>query len=318
MRRGILIAAVVALLLTVALWLAAKVERSALTRSNGDKRVPSVVAGRDLAAAQSVAPVREADEGATVRCRYDGEDEPGTLVAMGDDVVQGGAGGADLSLRLPPGTWSVMWRTANGRTLPLGAIDAEAGEVYTCRLGDAGWEVRGRVLNEAGRPLAGVDVSVCGDRVRSKEDGTFSGVASGGSCKVRAIYTDGLLARRSEVTEVGPFLARDVALVVDDAPIAGMGIAFRMADAGATVLQVHPGTPAEEAGLASGDLIVSVDGTRTAGLSDDAFIALGTGPEGSRVALEIERDGERRTVRFNRERLQERLEELGTLDTGHR
>lgn len=310
MRRGLLLAGIAALLVTFGLWLAATVDRSPLTRSHGNRRIPAVVAGRDLASDEAPPPVRGGEDEAVLRCRFGGDGEPGVLVAMGDQVVEGAASGGDLNLRVPAGTWSILWQTADGKSIPLGSIQVEAGEVYTCALDNGGWDVSGTVRTSAGRALAGVEVNACGDVVETDADGRFRAKARSRACRVRAVFRDGILARRSETVTVGPFDARDLALTVDDGPIAGMGIAFRMVDAGARVLQVHALTPAEEAGVEPGDIILSVDGTRTQGLTDDAFIALGTGPEGSRVTLELDRDGERLTVSFQRERL-ERLEDTG-------
>lgn len=301
-RRAWILVACVALLLTFGLWLAATVKKSPLTRSFGGRKVPRVLAGRDLAEPDERRVTRGDDDDAVVRCQYDGEGAPGALVAMGAGEVL--SSGGDLSLRLPPGAWTLYWRLSESNTVQLGSIDAEPGDVETCRLSSEGWRVTGSVHNLDGKPIVDTSVFVCGDRVRTSEGGTFVGYATTPSCSVRALYEDGILRRRSEPIVVSPFDARDLDLVVDDAPIAGMGIAFRMRKRGAYINGVHPGTPAEEAGLDEGDLITSIDGKGTAGLSDDAFMALGTGREGSRVVVEVERDGEPRSFSFVRERLE--------------
>jgi hypothetical protein len=290
MRRGFVIAATVALVLVVALWLAARVDKGTTRRGKPPPK-PVVVAGRDVGA-----------DVASVRCRFRGEGAAGELVAMGEGVVRGSTGGAELALALPEGAWSLLWQREDG-TVSLGTLVVEAEEVYTCVLDAEGWAVTGEVRTLSGAPLAGVDVNVCGHAAPTDEDGRFSGVA-------RAVVRDGLLTRRSEVVTVSPFDATGVALSVDDSPIAGMGIAFRVTDVGARVLSVHPGTPAEDAGLAEGDVILTINGKPTAGLDEDAFIALGTGREGSRVDLQIERDGEALDVSFYRERLPDNDEEM--------
>lgn len=300
-RRVWILLGSVALLLTFGLWLAATVKKSPLTRTFGGRKLPKVLAGRDLTDPAERRVGREDDNDVVVRCQFDGEGPPGTLVAMGaGDVL---SSGSDLSLRLPAGSWSLYWRLDDSSAVQLGRLDAEAGDVETCRLGDEGWRVTGTVQNPDGKPVADTSVTVCGDRVRTSESGAFVGYAAAASCTVRAFYQDGILTRRSEPVVVTAFDARDLDLVVDDAPIAGMGIAFRMRPNGARVNMIHPGTPAEEAGLEVGDLITSIDGEPTAGLTDDAFITLGTGREGSRVVLEVERDGEPRSFSFYRERL---------------
>ncbi len=299
MNRGWILAAIVALLATFALWFAATVEKSPLTRSFGARKVPRVVAGRDSREDQRQV-VRDEDA-AMIRCQFDGEGSPGTLLAMGEG--QALTSGTDLSLGVPTGSWTVYWQSEKRGTVELGRVEPEPGAVETCRLTDAGWRVTGRVANPDGEPLAGTSVFVCGSRVRTSEDGRFVGAARTAPCNVRAVYEDGILTRRSDPITVNAFLARDVDFVVDDAPIAGMGIGFRMAVRGARVNLVHPGTPAEEAGVRVGDVITSIDGEPTPGLTDDAFITLGTGREGSLVTLEVERDGEPLTFTFRRERL---------------
>ena len=303
MRRGLLIAAVLTLAVVFALWFAARVERSPLARLDGAPRVPDVLAGRDRGEPAARTAVREGQDTAMVRCRFDGEGAAGRLLAMGERAIDGAGGGVDLSLALPPGAWTVVWENAAGRMLPLGSVEVEGGEVFTCRLAARGWEVRGTVRTEDGRGLPDVEVRICGARVRTEEDGTFDGIATSGSCTLRAIVYDGVLARRSKPVTRGPFEAGPVELVVDDAPIAGMGLAFRMTEGGAQVMSVHAGSPAELAGVEAGDLILSVNGTSTAGLTDDAFIALGTGREGTRVALAIEHDGETTELAFTRKRI---------------
>ncbi|WP_375565824.1 DegQ family serine endoprotease [Oceaniradius stylonematis] len=67
------------------------------------------------------------------------------------------------------------------------------------------------------------------------------------------------------------------------------------ATAGAIVSQVEPGTPAEDAGLQPGDLIVSVNG-RSIDSSADLRNQIGLTRAGERVTLEVVRDGERLTI----------------------
>ena len=309
MRRGLLVFAVVALVAVMALWIVARLERSPLARSAGTPHVPEVVAGRDFGLSDERAGVRSevAARYATVRCAYLGEDDPGTLTANGEEVIDAEVSGAELSLALPAGTWSLVWRSGDeaylGGATRLGTLTVEPGQNYACRLDEPGWEFRGVVRNLDGRPVAGAEVWVCAEVAYTAEDGSFRGYSGSGPCTVTPVWRDGLLQRWGESASADAFTARALDLVVDDAPVAGMGISFYVGAEGVRVLAVHPDTPAEEAGVAEGDLIVAVNGTPTAGLDEQAFIALGTGSEGSRVELVLQHEGERETVSFLRERL---------------
>ncbi|HZS02854.1 MAG TPA: S41 family peptidase [Chloroflexota bacterium] len=69
------------------------------------------------------------------------------------------------------------------------------------------------------------------------------------------------------------------------------GIGARMRGPQATVIEVFPGTPAEQAGIHPGDVIVGVDDTATTDMRLDEVVNLVRGPEGSSVRLRIQRAG---------------------------
>jgi C-terminal processing protease CtpA/Prc len=110
-----------------------------------------------------------------------------------------------------------------------------------------------------------------------------------GPCTVRAVRKDGaLLAHSSPVTaEVRP---DDVAYLLLELPRArtgGVGVRFMPDVDGMRVVQVVPDSPAEEAGLAAGDLVIEVDGHATAGMQTADFVDLMTGAEGSDVTFTV-------------------------------
>lgn len=77
--------------------------------------------------------------------------------------------------------------------------------------------------------------------------------------------------------------------------VPGLARHFAGADAGALVLEVRAGSPAAEAGLEPGDVIVAVDGRPVRdvdGVRDAA--------DGDRLDLEVVRDGGRRTLTIDR------------------
>ena len=71
----------------------------------------------------------------------------------------------------------------------------------------------------------------------------------------------------------------------------GLGIQIDVRDGWITVIAPTPGTPADRAGIQTGDRIVAVDGRPTQGLTPEEALHLLRGPKGSRVALLVERPG---------------------------
>lgn len=67
----------------------------------------------------------------------------------------------------------------------------------------------------------------------------------------------------------------------------GIGLTVSEAKRGLRVESVFEGSPAERAGIAVGDTIVSVDGRSIADLDSDAATALIKGPEGSEVTIGV-------------------------------
>ncbi|HET9682526.1 MAG TPA: S41 family peptidase [Gemmatimonadaceae bacterium] len=72
---------------------------------------------------------------------------------------------------------------------------------------------------------------------------------------------------------------------------AGVGIQMDVRDSGITVIATLPGTPAERAGIQTGDRIVEVDGKSTAGLTSDEALRILRGASGSSVKVSVERPG---------------------------
>jgi len=67
---------------------------------------------------------------------------------------------------------------------------------------------------------------------------------------------------------------------------AGVGIQMDVRDSGITVIATLPGTPAERAGIQTGDRIIEVDGKSTAGLTADEVMTSGLAP-GYKVVIWI-------------------------------
>ena len=96
--------------------------------------------------------------------------------------------------------------------------------------------------------------------------------------------------------EYTSFIEADIAAITrEDASgsFQGIGAFVRMRDDGKLELvSIIPNSPAEAAGLMSGDLVLQVDGHSIVGLGIYEAIALIRGPAGTRVTLLIERPGQ--------------------------
>ena len=71
----------------------------------------------------------------------------------------------------------------------------------------------------------------------------------------------------------------------------GIGVAVAPSADGPKVTQVFAGSPAAQAKIRSGEVIVTVDGTSTAGKSSSATIGRILGPAGTTVRLQLRRPG---------------------------
>jgi carboxyl-terminal processing protease len=72
---------------------------------------------------------------------------------------------------------------------------------------------------------------------------------------------------------------------------AGVGLQMDARDSGITVIGALPGTPAERAGVMTGDRIVEIDGRPTRGLTQEEALRSLRGTAGSTVRLVVERPG---------------------------
>ncbi len=92
----------------------------------------------------------------------------------------------------------------------------------------------------------------------------------------------------------------------------GVGMEVGSRDDVLTVIAPLPNTPAERAGIKSGDAIVRIDGTSTEGMSIDEAVKLIRGEKGTEVAITIYREGEEefREIKVVRDRI-----DIPTIDT---
>lgn len=171
------------------------------------------------------------------------------------------------------------------------------------------------VVDDTAEPLRHVPVVIRHSarsrplRFFTNADGRLEQRVEAGVLFVLAERADGMLVTRSEPVEID---AREggswsVELVIASEPRAGLGVSIAPAPEGVRIVAVHAGTPAEEAGLATGDIVTAVEGTPAAGMELPSFVELMTGPEGTKVLFDILReDGTEERLQIERAFLEKR------------
>ena len=130
-----------------------------------------------------------------------------------------------------------------------------------------------------------------------------------GELFVSAERADGMLVTRSDTVEIdasegGSWSAE---LVIASEPRAGLGVSIAPAADGVRIVAVHADTPAEAAGLQSGDVVTAVEGIPAAGMPLPDFVERMTGPEGSKVLFDVLRvDGSEERLQIERQFLESR------------
>lgn len=122
-------------------------------------------------------------------------------------------------------------------------------------------------------------------------------------CLVHAARADGAIYARSDMVEIDPADGdvRDLVLTMPEVDVGGIGVPVAPHPDGMRIGPPTPGTPAAEAGLEAGDVIVAVDGTAVAGWDLYEIIGIVTGEVGSEVELTVRTAaGELETVQLQR------------------
>jgi carboxyl-terminal processing protease len=101
----------------------------------------------------------------------------------------------------------------------------------------------------------------------------------------------------------------------------GVGMTLGSQDGTPVIVNVFKNTPASRAGIKAGDVIVSVDGVRKKTWDLDDVVSRIRGPQGTKVTVEVRREGTAGTLKFTmtRERIQipNVMSEMIGKDVGH-
>ena len=142
----------------------------------------------------------------------------------------------------------------------------------------------------SGGPLVDLDGRLIGiNTAILSRSGGFQGVGLAVPSNLVAHVADSLVKRGKVVRGFLGVTAQDITPSLAE----GLGVAPR---AGALVADVQPGSPADKAGLASGDVITAVDGQKVEDANRLTF-AVGAIPPGTAVELQILRDGKASTLK---------------------
>lgn len=153
--------------------------------------------------------------------------------------------------------------------------------------------LRGTVRDSAGAPVPGARIYVDRDGHQrpfgAKPDGSFEIHLPRGRVSIWAVRQDGLLQQKSPKAETGSDDGGefDVDLVIPSEVRGGVGVGVGSSEAGMEVRFVHAGSPAAQAGIEAGDMIVALDGRSVAGWQVSDFVDGVTGPAGTTVRFTL-------------------------------
>jgi S1-C subfamily serine protease len=232
--------------------------------------------------------VRFGEEGDPIPAKLVGKDPSSDLAVLSIDpkAVKGGLKPLQLasSKSLRPGEAAIAIGSPFGLsgTVTTGIISALNREIQAPN----GFSIPGAVQTDAainpgnsGGPLLDAAGRVIGVNSQIAS-------SSGGNTGV------GFAVPVDSIRDVVPRLVKDGKI---DRAYLGLASGERPATPGALVGTVNPGTPAAEAGIKPGDLVVGFDG-KTVRTPSDLSLAVLTKKPGDEVKVELKRDGSTKTV----------------------
>ncbi len=148
-------------------------------------------------------------------------------------------------------------------------------------------------------------VEGCGQVVNVDGSGRFRMELAAGACALQAHRADGLYRATSPVVEVAgqPGDERVVTLDLPRWRLAGVGVDLAPHPDGAELVGVYDDTPASDAGLEAGDVVVEVCRSEIEGMDPEELQERLVGPEGTEVIYTVVRDDELVEVTMVREQM---------------
>lgn len=218
--------------------------------------------------------------------------------------------GAFLWDGLAPGKY-VLTASAAGRPPARSAqIEVEAARIthHVRIVLSRGGTLTGKVVDaETHKPIAGAVVALDAATTtnansiapgRSDESGAYALEGTPAGLFSIRVSSDGYRTRTVSglTTRSGVPLVQDVELTLRgdggaDTEMAGIGAVLMPQPRGVAISWLVPNGPAQAAGVQTGDLITRIDGTDAQGMTVADCVQRLRGPEGSRVAITVTREG---------------------------
>lgn len=197
--------------------------------------------------------------------------------------------------------------TVSGLGVLNGALTGETATLCSVQALRKDAFVEGSVRTTRGLRRGRVRVEGCGASALVDGNGRFRLTVRMGeeerTCDLRAKRQDGAFLMRGDPVAVTlrPGSVSKATLRLTDRVAGGVGVRAGRHPHGVVLAKVLDDSPAFDAGLREGDVVVAVDGAPTVDMSLRAFVDEAVGPQGTEVVYTVLRDGEEVDVPMVRE-----------------
>lgn len=188
------------------------------------------------------------------------------------------------------------------RRVDLRQHDVDLGDVIFTR----GQALRGAVVDRDGAPISGANVACMESSMSTNAQGQFELWLDPSERSQLEVSKPGFLRREISLTPARTELRVVLSRAMTNATreFGGIGLVYATQHRDGWVIEeVMPNSPALEAGLRAGDVVVAVDGVPYTDFDDTSFVLAIRGEEGTVVQLSIRREGRSFDVRITRRRI---------------